>query len=194
LQACESDITLLLNAWCGGDKSALDRLIPLVYGELCRIAHRQMSREREGHTLQSNALVNEVYLRLLNAKEVQWHGRAHFFFSAARLMRRILVDHARARCRIKRGGRVPKLELDPALAIPLHADENVARLDDALSALEEIDSRKAKVVELRFFGGFSVAETAEVLSVSERTVMNDWKFAKVWLLRELQTGGKPREF
>jgi len=190
VQACENDVTLLLNAWCDGDASALDRLIPLVYDELRRIAHRQMSRERTGHTLQSNALVNEVYLRLINAKEVQWHTRAHFFFSAAQLMRRILVDHARARCRIKRGGHIQKLELDPSLAIPSNADANVARLDDALSALDEVDSRKAKVVELRFFGGFSVAETAEALSVSERTVMNDWKFAKVWLLRELENRGE----
>lgn len=191
---CENDVTLLLNAWCGGDGSALDRLIPLVYDELRRIAHRQMSRERAGHTLQSNALVNEVYLRLLNANEVRWHNRAHFFFSAAQLMRRILVDHARARCRIKRGGRIQKLELDPSLAIPCGADANVARLDDALSALDEVDSRKAKVVELRFFGGFSIAETAEALSISERTVMSDWKFAKVWLLRELENRGKSREF
>jgi RNA polymerase sigma-70 factor, ECF subfamily len=186
----ENDVSLLLNAWCDGDASALDRLIPLVYDELRRIAHRQMSRERTGHTLQSNALVNEVYLRLINAKEVQWHSRAHFFFSAAQLMRRILVDHARARCRIKRGGHIQKLELDPSLAIPSNADANVARLDDALSALDAVDSRKAKVVELRFFGGFSVAETAEALSVSERTVMNDWKFAKVWLLRELENRGE----
>jgi RNA polymerase sigma-70 factor, ECF subfamily len=190
VQACENDVTLLLNAWSGGDAAALDRLIPIVYDELRRIAHRQMSRERAGHTLQSNALVNEVYLRLISAKEVRWHTRAHFFFSAAQLMRRILVDHARARCRIKRGGRAQRLELDPSLAIPSSADANVARLDDALSALDQVDSRKAKVVELRFFGGFSVAETAEALSVSERTVMNDWKFAKVWLLRELENRGE----
>jgi len=190
VQACENDVTLLLNAWSGGDAAALDRLIPIVYDELRRIAHRQMSRERAGHTLQSNALVNEVYLRLISAKEVRWHTRAHFFFSAAQLMRRILVDHARARCRIKRGGRAKRLELDPSLAIPSSADANVARLDDALSALDQVDSRKAKVVELRFFGGFSVAETAEALSVSERTVMNDWKFAKVWLLRELENRGE----
>jgi RNA polymerase sigma-70 factor, ECF subfamily len=189
VQAAENDVTLLLNAWCGGDASALDRVIPLVYEELRGIAHRQMSRERAGHTLQSNALVNEVYLRLIRAKEVHWHNRAHFFFSAAKLMRRILVDHARARCRLKRGGRVQKLEFDPSMKIPSTADANVAKIDDALGALEEVDSRKAKVVELRFFGGFSVAETAEALGVSERTVMSDWKFAKVWLLRELENRG-----
>jgi RNA polymerase sigma-70 factor, ECF subfamily len=193
VQTCGDDVTLLLNAWCGGDSSAMDRLIPLVYDELRRIAHRQMSREREGHTLQSNALVNEAYLRLINAKEVPWHDRAHFFYSAAQLMRRILVDHARARHRLKRGGHAHIMPLDSSLAIPSGPNNNLARLDDALSALEEVDTRKSKVVELRFFGGFSVEETAEALGISERTVMNDWKFAKVWLLREIEGGEKEIE-
>jgi len=194
VQALETDVTLLLNAWCGGDDSALDRLIPLVYDELRRIAHRQMSHERAGHTLQSNALVNEVYLRLITTKDVQWHDRAHFFFCVSQMMRRILVDHARARCRMKRGGGAQQVELDSSLAAPSDADVNTIKIDDALSALDKIDSRKAKVVELRFFGGFSVDETAEALGISERTVENDWRFAKVWLLRELEPRGKDREF
>ncbi len=193
MQVSGEDVTLLLNAWCGGDSSALDRLIPLVYNELRRIAHRQMSLERPGHTLQSNALVNEAYLRLVQAKDVHWQNRSHFFFSAAQLMRRILVDHARARCRLKRGGHDHKLSLDPSLAIPSGQDANLARLDDALGALEKVDARKSKVVELRFFGGFSVSETAEALGISERTVMNDWKFAKVWLLREIESRGEEIE-
>jgi RNA polymerase sigma-70 factor (ECF subfamily) len=189
VQAFANDVTLLLNAWRGGDSSALDRLIPLVYDELRRIAHRQMSHERQGHTLQSNVLVNEAYLRLIDTKDVQWQNRAHFFFFAAQLMRRILVDHARARCRLKRGGHSHKVPLDPSLAIPSGPDANLARLDDALNALKQVDERKSKVVELRYFGGFSVEETAEALGISERTVMNDWKFAKVWLLRELEGKG-----
>ena len=184
------DVTQLLLAWKGGDNAALERLIPVVYAELHRLAHRCMRGERSGRTLQTTALVNEAYVRLVDSRRVGWQNRAHFFAVSAQLMRRILVDHARARCRIKRGGRAQRLELDPSLAIPSSTDANVARLDDALSALDQVDSRKAKVVELRFFGGFSVAETAEALSVSERTVMNDWKFAKVWLLRELENRGE----
>jgi RNA polymerase sigma factor (TIGR02999 family) len=194
VQACGDDVTLLLNAWCSGDVAALDRLIPLVYDELRRIAHRQMSHERQGHTLQSNALVNEAYIRLIHTKDIQWNSRAHFFFSAAQLMRRILVDHARARCRLKRGGQGHAVSLDSSLAIPSGPDANLARLDDVLRALEQVDARKSKVVELRFFGGFSVEETAEALGVSERTVMNDWKFAKVWLLREMEGRGKESGF
>ena len=194
MQASGDDVTLLLNAWCGGDPSALDRLIPLVYDELRRIAHRQMSRERQGHTLQSNALVNEAYLRLINTRDIRWQNRSHFFFSVAQLMRRILVDHARARCRLKRGGHGQTVPLNSSLAIHTDSDANLARVDDALSVLEQIDVRKSKVVELRFFGGFSVAETAEALGISERTVMNDWKFAKVWLLREIESRGKRSEF
>ena len=179
------EVTLLLKSWCHGDESALNKIIPLVYDELRRMAHRQMCYEREGHTLQSNALVHEVYLRLIDSKQIPWNNRSHFFSCAAQLMRRILVDHARARCRIKRGGNVQKMSLDPSLAGAPDADINLTMLDDALCSLAEVDGRKAKVVELRFFGGFSVEETAEALGISVRTVMNDWKFARVWLLHEL---------
>jgi RNA polymerase sigma factor (TIGR02999 family) len=187
------EVTFLLKSWCEGDESALNRVIPLVYNELRRIAHHQLCREREGHTLQSDALVNEAYLRLIGYKKAHWQNRSHFYSSAAQLMRRILVDHARGRCRIKRGGDVQKVDFDPSLAIAYNPDANVARLDDALNILSGIDARKAKVVELRFFGGFSVEETAETLGVSVRTVMNDWKFSKVWLLRELSSTGMPNE-
>lgn len=182
----EKEITLLLNAWASGDDLALDKLIPIVYDELRRMAHRQMSKEREGHTLQSDALINEAVLRLFNVKNAQWNDRAHFFAYFAKMMRRILVDHARSRCREKRGGPIPEITLDSSTRIGTDADLNVARLDDALSSLGQMDERKAKIVELRFFGGFSVEETADALKVSARTVMNDWKFAKAWLLRELE--------
>jgi RNA polymerase sigma factor (TIGR02999 family) len=188
------EVTLLLKSWSEGDASALNKVIPLVYDELRRIAHNQIRREREGHTLQSNALINEAYLRLIGYKPVHWNNRSHFLSCAAQLMRRILVDHARGRCRLKRGGNVPKTTFDPSLAVASDADANLAMLDDVLSMLEEVDLRKAKVVEMRFFGGFSVEETAEELGVSVRTVMNDWKFAKVWLLRELECTGSKNEY
>ena len=187
------EVTLLLKSWCEGDESALNKVIPLVYDELRRIAHYHIGREREGHTLQSNALVNEAYLRLIGYKQAQWHNRSHFFSCAAQLMRRILVDHARGRCRIKRGGNIRKVTFDPSLSIASDVDANLAMLDDAMSLLEEVDARKAKVVELRFFGGFSVEETAGALGISVRTVMNDWKFAKAWLLRELDRTGRENE-
>jgi len=183
------EVTVLLKSWCEGDESALNKVIPLVYDELRRIAHYQIRREREGHTLQSNALVNEAYLRLIGYKQASWHDRSHFFSCAAQLMRRILVDHARGRCRTKRGGDIQKVALNPSMAIASDADTNLALLDDALSLLAEVDARKAKVVEMRFFGGFSIEEIAEALGISVRTVMNDWKFAKVWLLRELECTG-----
>ena len=181
------DVTLLLKAWTGGDNSALDRLIPIVYDELRRMAHRQMSSERAGHTLQSDALINEAMLRLFNVKQTQWTDRAHFFAYFAQLMRRILVDHARSRCRMKRGGAGAKITLNSSIGMKADADVSIARLDDALGSLAEIDERKAKIVELRFFGGFSVEETAEALGISARTVMNDWKFTKAWLLREFES-------
>jgi RNA polymerase sigma-70 factor, ECF subfamily len=187
------EVTLLLQAWANGDHVALDALIPIVYDELRRMAHRQMSFERADHTLQSDALVNEVYLRLIGAKEVQWSDHAHFFAYAAQLMRRILVDHARSRCRMKRGGAVTKIALDSSIKIGSSADAGIARLDDALTALEKAYRRKAKVVELRFFGGFSIEEIAKALGISTSTVMNDWQFAKVWLLRELESSGKENE-
>jgi RNA polymerase sigma factor (TIGR02999 family) len=181
-----NEVSKLLKDWGEGDESALNKLIPLVYEELRRIAHYQMARERAGHTLQTTALVNEVYLRLLGAMNVSWQDRAHFFSLSAQLMRRVLVDHARGRGRAKRGGAIKKLSLDESLAIPAGQATDIAELDDALNLLAAVDARKAKTVELRFFGGFSVEETAKILDVSVRTVMNDWKFAKAWLLRELQ--------
>jgi RNA polymerase sigma-70 factor, ECF subfamily len=180
------EVTELLKDWGEGNESALNRLMPLVYEELRRIAHRQMAKERAGHTLQTTALVNEAYLRLMGASEVHWKDRAHFYALSAQLMRRILVDHARGHGRVKRGGAVRKLSLDEACTVPAGPDNDILELDDALKALAIVDERKAKAVELRFFGGFSVEETAEMLNVSVSTIMNDWKFAKVWLLREMQ--------
>lgn len=177
-------VTQLLVAWSGGDESALDRLIPLVNDELRRLAHRYISGERAGHTLQTTALVNEAYLRLVDSSRVRWQNRAHFFAVSAQLMRRILVDYARARRSQKRGGGL-QVSLDQALPIAPEREPDLMALDDALSALAEMDHRKGRVVELRFFGGLSVEETAEVLEVSPDTVMRDWRLAKAWLLREL---------
>jgi RNA polymerase sigma-70 factor, ECF subfamily len=181
-----SEVSQLLQYWGEGDESALNKMIPLVYDELHRIAHHQMTRERAGHTLQTTALVNEVYLRLVGTTEIPWTNHAHFLALCAQIMRRVLVDHARGRGRAKRGGAIRKLSLDESLPIPVGRDTNIIELDDALNALAAADARKAKTVELRFFGGFSVEETAKLLNVSVSTVMNDWKFAKVWLLREMQ--------
>jgi len=181
-----SEVSQLLINWGQGDDSALEKLIPLVYDELRKLAHYQMARENAGHTLQTTALVNEVCLRLLGSVEVAWQDRAHFLALSAKLMRRVLVDHARGRGRAKRGGAQRKLSLDESLAIPVGHDTNLIALDDALNSLATVDPRKAKTVELRFFGGYSVEETAKILNISVRTVMNDWKFAKVWLLRSIQ--------
>lgn len=191
--SCSGEISILLKAWSEGEESALENLIPLVYDELRKMAHRQMAREHQGHTLQTTALVNEAYVRLVGAVEVPWKDRAHFFALSARLMRRILVDHARHHRRTKRGGSIQMLSLDESYAIPAGPDSNILDLNDALMSLAEIDPRKAKVVELRFFGGLSVEETAEILDISVRTVMNDWNFAKVWLLRELSRKGESHE-
>ncbi len=187
------EVSLLLKAWRGGDETVVDKLVPLVYDELRRIAHRHMVRERSGNTLQTTALVNEAYLRLVDVRDVPWHDRAHFFALSAQLMRRILVDHARSRARKKRGGPAQKLSLDEALAVPVQKEANLVELDEALKSLAAVDARKAKAVELRFFGGLSVEDTAEVLGVSVSTVMSDWKLAKVWLLRELDHSGKKNE-
>jgi RNA polymerase sigma factor (TIGR02999 family) len=175
----------LLVAWGRGDQAALDQLIPLVHAELRRLARRQMSRERPGHTLQATALVNEAYLRLIDLRRVRWQDRAHFFAVSARLMRRILVDFARSRGYQKRGGGVPPVALDEALLLAREAGRDLVALDDALEALAALDARKSQVVELRFFGGLSVEESAEALHVSPDTVMRDWKLARVWLQREL---------
>jgi RNA polymerase sigma-70 factor, ECF subfamily len=181
-----SEVSQLLINWGQGDKSALEKLIPLVYDELRKMAHYQMARENPGHTLQTTALANEVCLRLLGSVEVSWRDRAHFLALSAKLMRRILVDHARGRGRVKWGGAMIKMPLDDSLAVPVGRDTDIIALDDALNTLATVDARKAKTVELRFFGGYSVEETAKILNISVRTVMNDWKFAKVWLLRSLQ--------
>ncbi len=181
------DLSSLLRAWSSGDESALDKLMPLVYDELRRLAHRYMARERAGHnTLQTTALVNEAYLRLIDADQVRWQDRAHFFAIAAKLMHRILVDFARTRGYQKRGGNVHKVTLDEALIVSPDHDQDLVRLDDALKTLAEFDERKARVVELRYFGGLSVEETAEVLKVSGITVIRDWNMAKLWLLKELK--------
>ena len=180
-----SEVSQLLKHYGEGDPFALNKLIPLVYEELHRMAHRLMARERAGHTLQTTALVNELYLRLIGGAKIPWRDQAHFFALAAQVMRRVLVDHARGRGRAKRGGAAKKLSLEESIAIPFNRDTSIVELDDALKSLEAVDARKAKTVELRFFGGFSVEETARMLNVSVSTVMNDWKFAKVWLLREM---------
>jgi len=184
-EASSSDITLLLHAWRGGDQLALQRLTPIVYEELHRMARHYMARERDGHTLQTTALINEVYLRLVKVKEVQWQDRAHFFAVSAQLMRRILTDFARSHGYQKRGGGARPVPLDEAcLASPAPGVDLVA-LEQALTRLGETDARKSKVVELRFFGGLTVDETAEVLQISGETVMRDWSVARAWLLREL---------
>jgi RNA polymerase sigma factor (TIGR02999 family) len=175
-------------AWSEGDPDALDALLPLVYEELRQLAGRYMKRERGGHTLQATALVNEVYLRLIDVQRVRWQNRAHFFAMAARLMRRILVEAARARGTRKRGGGTATVSLDEALVVPIEPASDLVALDDALTALAAVDSRKSRVVEMRYFGGLTVDETAEALQVSRDTVKRDWKMAKLWLLRELQRG------
>jgi RNA polymerase sigma-70 factor, ECF subfamily len=178
-------VTDLLMAWGRGDESALSRLMPLVQDELHRLARREMRGERPGHTLQTTALVNEAYVRLVDAQRVRWQDRAHFFALSARLMRRILVDHARSRNYVKRGGGTRHVSLDDALIVSPERGADLVALDDALEALAAVDARKSQVVEMRFFGGLSVEETAEALHVSAETVMRDWRLAKVWLLREL---------
>jgi RNA polymerase sigma factor (TIGR02999 family) len=179
------DLTALLFAWRRGDREAFDRLVPLVHDELRRLARHYMGRERRDHTLQATALVNEAYLRLIDAAQVEWHDRAHFVAIAARIMRHILVDAARARGYRKRGGG-KRVELDEAMLVADEANPDVLDVDRALTALAKIDERKAEMVELRFFGGFSIEETAEALNVSVDTVKRDWRVAKLWLLRELK--------
>ncbi len=180
-----AEITRLLQAWGKGDQAALDRLTPLVYDELRRMARRYMRREREGHTLQTTALVNEAYLRLVDVTHADWHDRAHFFAVSAQMMRRILVDAARARASERRGGQMVRAELETIPDLSSGRDREIVAIDDALGALAELDPRKAKVIELRFFGGLSVEETAEVLKISPQSVLRDWKLAKAWLMREL---------
>ena len=184
----DHEVTELLTAWNGGDEAAFGKLVPLVYQELHRTAHRYMARERSGHTLQTTALINEVYMRLVDFQGMSWQNRNHFFAICANLMRRVLTDFARSRRFLKRGGDAIHFVFDEALFGGLERAAGIVALDDALSALAVIDERKSQVVELRFFGGLSVEETAQVLNVSVETVMRDWKFAKVWLFRELSKG------
>ena len=179
------DVTQLLQAWSNGDPEALEKLIPLVYDQLHQLARHYMARERSGHLLQTSALVNEAYLRLIDASKVSWQNRSHFFAISAQLMRRILVEFARSRQGQKRGAGATPVLLNEELLVSGERADLVA-LDDALKGLAAIDPRKSRVVELRFFGGLSVEEAAEVLNVSPGTVMRDWKLAKVWLLREMR--------
>lgn len=183
--ASPQDVTQLLLAWSNGDQAALEKLAPLVYQELHRLAQRQMRHERPGHTLQTTALVNEAYLRLVEINRVQWQSRAHFFAVAAQMMRRILVEFARRRHRHKRGGEAQHVTLDEALEISAERPVDLVALDDALNHLAALDERKCRVVELRFFGGLNVEETAEVLKVSPDTVRREWNKAKAWLYSEL---------
>jgi len=182
------EVTRLLLAWNDGDEGALEKLVPVVYQELRRLAGRQMRRERPDHSLQVTALINEAYLRLVDLQNVQWQNRAHFFALCARLMRRILVDFARARHYAKRGGGAQAIPLDQSVVVSPQSSKDLVAVDDALKALAQVDDRKAQVVELRFFGGLTEKEAAEVLKVSAETVRRDWKLAKVWLLRELSRG------
>jgi RNA polymerase sigma factor (TIGR02999 family) len=179
------DVTQLLLAWNDGDQVARDELMSVVYQELRRLAHHYMKRESPGHTLQTSGLVNEAFLRLVDQRDVQWRNRAHFFGIAAQMMRRILVDYARSRRYAKRGGGIPNLSLDEALIVSDERTAEVVALDETLQQLAEIDPRKSRIVELRFFGGLSIEETAEVLAVSPGTVMRDWTLAKAWLRREM---------
>jgi RNA polymerase sigma-70 factor (ECF subfamily) len=179
-----NEMSRLLRAWSGGNQSALDGLTPLVHEELRRLAHHYMRRERSGHTLQTTALVNEAWIRLVDYKRMRWQDRAHFFAVAAQVMRRILVDHARSH-NIKRGAGVPHVALDDVAVVSPDRTGDLVALDDAMNALARLDPRKVQIIEMRFFGGLSVEETAEVLKVSPATVRRDWSIAKFWLYREL---------
>jgi RNA polymerase sigma factor (TIGR02999 family) len=185
------EITCLLEAWRLGDKDALERLTPLVYDRLHRLAHHYMIREQPGQTLQTTALVHEVYLKLVDVQKVDWQNRAHFYGLCARLMRRILVDFARSRNYQKRGGQIPHIELEEAATVSAVIGSELLALDEALKELAALDGRKSEVIELRFFGGLTVEETSAALGVSPETVMRDWKMAKAWLLRELSHKASP---
>jgi RNA polymerase sigma factor (TIGR02999 family) len=188
--ASPGDVTGLLQAWGQGDEAALQELVPLVHNQLRKAAHRYMAQERSGHTLQTTALIHETYLRLVVARRINWQNRAHFLAICAQLMRRILIDYARSRGYQKRGGAAPHVNIEEAVALTSRPDVNLVALDEALDRLAQVDARKSRVVELRFFGGLDVKETAEVLKVSVDTVMRDWSLAKVWLLRELRGGAR----
>jgi len=186
MAASQHEVTELLRQWRSGDKEALDKLTPLVYDELHRLAHQYISRERPGHTLQTTALVNEAYLRLVEQKDVEWESRAHFFAVSAQVMRHILVDYARQHASAKRGGEFQKVELDGEVSVSRERAAELVALDEAMQALHEIHPRRSKVVELRYFGGLNNREASAVLKVSESTIERDWRFAKAWLYREMQ--------
>jgi RNA polymerase sigma factor (TIGR02999 family) len=185
MAASPKDVTQLLVDWGRGDKQALDALMPLVYDELHRIAARYLRRERQGHTLQTTALINEAYLRIVDQRNVNWKNRSQFFGVAAQMMRRILVDHARSHLYAKRGGGAQKLTLDEAIATPGKRDLDLVALDDALTSLAQIDPQQSRIIELRFFGGLTIDETAAVLAISPATVKRDWNMAKAWLFGEI---------
>jgi RNA polymerase sigma factor (TIGR02999 family) len=185
LQSQSHEVSQLLIEWSEGNQAALDRLMPMVYQELRRLAHQYLNKERKGRTLQTSDLVHEAYLRLVDQRRVHWQNRAHFYGIAAELMRRILVDRARRRRRIKRGGDAARITLDQDIALLEQPAVDVIAIDEVLTKLAHIDKRKARIVELRFFGGLEVEETAAFLEISERTVMREWKMAKAWLHREL---------
>lgn len=180
------EVTGLLRAWSAGDRQALDKLTSIVYDDLHRLAHRYMTRERTGHALQTTDLINEAFIRLVDTTGISWHDRAHFFALCAQLMRRVLTDHARAQHRLKRGGGAEALDFDESLGVSAKPRTDLVALSDALDQLAKVDARKARVVELRFYGGLSVQDSAEVLKVSPETVMRDWRLAKAWLWRELK--------
>jgi RNA polymerase sigma factor (TIGR02999 family) len=184
-----SDVTQILAQWERGDQGALERLVPLVYEELRRIAARYLRSERSSHTLQTTALVHEAYLRLVDENRIRWQSRAHFFGVAAKLIRNILVDHARTHNAAKRGAGAPMLQLEEAFAVSGEMDADIVAVDDALSALAKIDEQQARIVELRFFGGLTIEETAEALQISPATVKRDWILAKTWIYKELSQFG-----
>jgi RNA polymerase sigma-70 factor, ECF subfamily len=188
-ESSSHEVTRLLQAWGAGDQSALTRLMDVVYGELHNLASHYMAAEQVGHTLQTTALVNEVYVRLVDVKHVGWEDRTHFFALCAQLMRRVLIDFARSRNYQKRGGRIPHVELHEAATISIETGPEILAVDEALESLAKVDERKSQVVELRFFGGLTVDETAAVLKVSPETVIRDWRLAKAWLLRKLSGEG-----
>lgn len=184
------EVNQLLLGWSDGDRGALDKLIPVVYHELRRLAHYYMRRERAGHSFQTTALVNEAYIRLVDYRRMRWQSRAHFCAVAAQLMRRILVEHARARKFAKRGGGALQVSLDEATVVAAERSADVIEVDEALTALESWDPRKGRIVELRFFGGLNIEETAEALKVSPTTIQREWRSAKAWLYRAIRKGGK----
>ena len=185
MAALPNEVTQLLINWSKGDKAAFEELVPLVHGELHRIARRYMAKENPDHTLQTSALINEAYIRLIDQQDIPWQNRAHFFAVAAQVMRHILVDHARKYSYAKRGGGARKIPLDDALARMDQKASEIVALDDALKTLAVIDPRKSQIIELRFFGGLSIEETAEVMKISSPTVQREWRSAKAWLRREL---------